>query len=139
MSAQDTNPIVSTTEATTEVTPDVPTSPMQALTSLTPFLLIFVVFYFLIIRPQDKKRRAQEELVGGVKRGEEVLTHSGIYGTVSKVNDIDNIIELAIADDVTIRITKSAIADITSRKSAQKTPTPVETEAKKKPEKKKGK
>lgn len=112
MSAQDTNQIVSTTEAT----PDAPTSPMQALTSLTPFLLIFVVFYFLIIRPQDKKRRAQEELVGGVKKGEEVLTHSGIYGTVSKVNEADNTIELTIAQDVTIKVLKSAVSDITSRK-----------------------
>lgn len=137
MSAQDTNPIVTTT--ITEVAPEAPQqSPMQALTGLAPFLLIFVVFYFLIIRPQDKKRRAQEELVGGVKKGEEVLTHSGIYATVSKVNDIDNTLELTIAKDVTIKVLKSSVADITSRKPAQKTPV-LEKESEKKLEKKKGK
>jgi len=136
MSAQDTNPILPTTAevATTEAIPDAPASPMQAITGLAPFLLIFVVFYFLLIRPQDKKRRAQEELVAGVKKGEEVLTHSGIYGTVSKVNDADNTIELTIAKDVTIKALKSAISTITSRKEVEKIAAPE-----KKLEKKKGK
>lgn len=137
MSAQDTNPIIPPTEVTTEAMPDVPASPMQALTSLTPFLLVFIVIYFLIIRPQDKKRRVQEELVSGVKKGEEVITLSGIYGTVSRVNDIDGTIELIIAENVTIKISKSAIADIISRKSVQKTSAAIEPEQKKKPEKKK--
>lgn len=89
--------------------------PVQAgWTSMVPMILIFVVFYFLLIRPQEKRRRAQLALVSGVKKGEEVVTSSGIYGTVSKVND-DNTVEIEIANDVNIKVLKSAIADITSR------------------------
>lgn len=84
-------------------------------TSLVPMILIFVVFYFLLIRPQEKKRRNQESLVSGVKKGEEVMTNSGLFGVVSKINDSDNTVLLQIAKDVEIKILKTSIADIVSR------------------------
>lgn len=87
--------------------------------SMVPMVLIFVVFYFLLIRPQEKRRRQQQELVGGVKKGEEVVTSSGICGVVSKVND-DNTVEVEIAKDVSIKVLKTAIADITSRTAIEK-------------------
>lgn len=86
------------------------------LTSMAPMLLIFVVFYFLLIRPQEKRKKQQEALVSGVKKGEEVLTSSGVFGTVTRVNDNDNTLELEIAKDVQIKILKNTIADIISRK-----------------------
>ncbi|CAN0591235.1 unnamed protein product, partial [Ectocarpus sp. 12 AP-2014] len=61
-----------------ESTPESPPAIESGLTSLVPMVLIFVVFYFLLIRPQEKKRRSQETLVSGVKKGEEVLTNAGI-------------------------------------------------------------
>jgi preprotein translocase subunit YajC len=87
--------------------------------SMVPMVLIFVVFYFLLIRPQEKRRRQQETLVAGVKKGEEVITNSGIFGVVTKINDSDNTIELEIAKDVQIKILKSFITDITSRKKEE--------------------
>jgi preprotein translocase subunit YajC len=83
--------------------------------SLVPMVLIFVVFYFLLIRPQEKKRRTQEILVSGVKKGEEVMTNSGLFGVVTKINDSDNTIMVQIAKDVEVKVLKNSIADIISR------------------------
>ena len=83
--------------------------------SLVPMVLIFVVFYFLLIRPQEKKRRNQETLVSGVKKGEEVMTNSGLFGIVTKINDSDNTIMVQIAKDVEVKVLKNSIADIISR------------------------
>jgi len=87
----------------------------SGLTSLIPMVLIFAVFYFLLLRPQEKRRKEREKLVGEVKKGEEVLTNSGIYGIVIKVSENDPNIEIEIAKDVRIKVLKSAIVDITSR------------------------
>lgn len=97
--------------------PNIESSPMQSVTSLLPILLIFMVFYFLLIRPQEKKRREQEKLISTVKKGEEVLTHSGIYGVVTRVTESSDVVEINIAKDVDIKILKSSIADIISRKT----------------------
>jgi preprotein translocase subunit YajC len=85
-------------------------------TSMIPMVLIFGVFYFLLIRPQEKRRRLQESLVSGVKKGEEVLTNSGIFGVVTKINDSDNTVEIEIAKDTQVKILKNSIIDIVSRK-----------------------
>ncbi|ABV75178.1 preprotein translocase subunit YajC [Rickettsia akari str. Hartford] len=99
----------------TEVLP-VETNALQSgLTSLIPMVLIFAVFYFLLLRPQEKRRKEIEKLVSNVKKGEEVLTNSGIYGIVTKVSENDNNVEIEIAKDVRIKALKSAIIDITSR------------------------
>lgn len=84
-------------------------------TSLVPMLLIFAVFYFLLLRPQEKRRKQQENLVGSVKKGENVVTSSGIFGTVTKINDSDNTVEVEIAKDIQVKMLKSAISDIISR------------------------
>ena len=99
----------------TEATPTAPSPVESGWTSLVPMVLIFVVFYFLLIRPQEKRRRQQETLVAGVKKGEEVLTNSGLFGIVTKINDSDNTVYIEIAKGVEIKVLKNAIADITSR------------------------
>ncbi len=86
------------------------------LMSFVPMLMIFAVFYFLLIRPQEKKRKEHEALIGSVKKGEDILTHAGIYGKVEKLNDSDSSLDLEIAKNVTIKISKSSVADILSRK-----------------------
>ncbi len=100
-------------------TPDAPPAIESGWTSLVPMILIFVVFYFLLIRPQEKKRRAQETLVSGVKKDEEVLTNSGMFGTVTKINDNDNTIMVKVADGVEVKILKNSITDIVSRSKAE--------------------
>lgn len=96
--------------------------------SLVPMILIFVVFYFLLIRPQEKKRKAQEQLISTVKSGESVITHSGIHGKVTKVNENDSTVSLEVAKNVEVKIMKSAIADIVSRKEAHAKPTASKVE-----------
>lgn len=100
----------------TETAPIAP-APIETgwLGNLAPMVLIFVVFYFLLIRPQEKKKKEHEKLISGVKKGEDVVTNSGIFGAVTAVNDSDNTVLLQISQDVEIKILKSAIVDIVSR------------------------
>jgi len=98
-----------------EQLPEAPEPVASNWTSLVPMVLIFVAFYFLLIRPQEKRRRAQQDLTSSVKKGEEVLTSFGVFGKVSKVNDSDNTVFIEIAKDVEIKILKTAISDILSR------------------------
>lgn len=88
----------------------------SAWSNVVPMVLIFLVFYFLLIRPQEKRRRQQEQFVNSVKKGEDVMTTSGIFGVVTKISDADNTVHVEIAKDIQIRILKSTISDITSRK-----------------------
>jgi preprotein translocase subunit YajC len=84
------------------------------LVQLFPLILIFVVFYFLLIRPQQAKVRAQREMLAGVKRGDRVVTGGGIIGLVTKVIS-DNELQVELAEGVRVRIIKQTITDIVSR------------------------
>ena len=84
------------------------------LMSFLPLVLIFVVFYFLLIRPQQAKVKAQREMLGGVKRGDRVVTGGGIIGLVTKVIS-DNELQVELAEGVRVRIIKQTITDIVSR------------------------
>src|SRR4051812_41605835 len=84
------------------------------LVQLFPLILIFVVFYFLLIRPQQSKMKAQREMLGGVKRGDRVVTGGGIIGLVTKVIS-DNELQVELADGVRVRIVKATITDIVTR------------------------
>jgi preprotein translocase subunit YajC len=87
------------------------------LISLMPLLLIFVVFYFLLIRPQQKKMKAHRDMVAALKRGDRVLTAGGIIGTVVKVED-DNTLMVDIAKDVRVRIARGTISEVLSKPQA---------------------
>lgn len=113
------NAYATTTTTPGDIIPNPPEQPGSSWMSMLPLVMIVVVFYFFLIRPQEKKRKEQEELVKSVKKGEEVVTLSGIYGTVKKVNDTDATVELEIADKVSIKVLKSSIADVVSRKAAK--------------------
>ena len=84
------------------------------LVQLFPLILIFVVFYFLLISTQKSKMKAQKEMLGGVKRGDRVVTGGGIIGLVTKVIS-DNEIQVELAEGVRVRIIKQTITDIVSR------------------------
>ena len=84
------------------------------LVQLFPLILIFVVFYFLLIRPQQAKVKAQREMLAGVKRGDRVVTGGGIIGLVTKVIS-DNEIQVELAEGVRVRIIKQTITDIVAR------------------------
>lgn len=79
-----------------------------------PLVLIFVVFYFLLIRPQQKKMKAHREMIGAVRRGDRVVTGGGMIGQVVKViNDAE--VDVQIAEGVKVRMLKSTITDVIAR------------------------
>ena len=73
-----------------------------------PLILMFVIFYFLLIRPQQKKAKAHQEMINAIKKGDKVITSGGIHGTVVKVDDTSATVE--IADKVEIKILRANIA-----------------------------
>lgn len=84
------------------------------LMSLLPFVLIFVIMYFLILRPQQRKVKAHQEMVKGIRRGDTVVTSGGLIGKVARVID-DNEVELQLADNVKIRQLRSMISDVRAK------------------------
>ncbi|MSP77611.1 MAG: preprotein translocase subunit YajC [Rhodospirillaceae bacterium] len=84
------------------------------LVQLFPLILIFVVFYFLLIRPQQAKAKAHREMLGGVKRGDRVVTGGGIIGLVTKVIS-DSEVQVELAEGVRVRVIKATITDILTR------------------------
>src|SRR5262245_49985430 len=81
-------------------------------TNLVPLVLLVVVFYFALIRPQQRKQREQTEMLKTVRRGDKVTTASGILGTVINVNEKSITIRSA---DAKFEVTKNAIAEISER------------------------
>ena len=84
------------------------------LMSLLPFALIFVIMYFLILRPQQKRVKQHQDMVKNVRRGDTVVTNGGLIGKVTKVIDDDQI-EIEIADDVRIRQMRQMVADVRAK------------------------
>lgn len=78
--------------------------------SLLPFVLIILVFYFLILRPQQKKQKARQRLLESVKKGDKVITSGGIHGTVEGVEDKTVLVK--IADNTKVKMDRSAITTI---------------------------
>ena len=79
-----------------------------------PLILIFVVFYFLMIRPQQKRMKQHKEMLGQLRRGDRVVTSGGILGTVNKVVD-DKEVVVEIAEGVRVRVLRTTIQDIVSK------------------------
>jgi len=80
------------------------------LTQLLPFVLIFGIFYFLLIRPQQVQRRKTREMLANLKTGDRVVTSGGIYGTISGFRD--NIVQLQVASQVKLDVARSAITGV---------------------------
>jgi preprotein translocase subunit YajC len=85
------------------------------LVSMMPLIFIFVIFYFLLIRPQQKRQKAHEKLVSSIKTGDKVVTSSGIHGIVANVKD--KTILLKVADNVKIEFDRGSVATV--EKSAE--------------------
>jgi preprotein translocase subunit YajC len=87
---------------------------MTNLGGLLPFILIFVIMYFLILRPQQKRAKQHQEMMKNLRRGDNVITSGGLVGKVTKVVDDDQV-EIEIADGVRVRQVKSMIADVRAK------------------------
>ena len=82
----------------------------STLISFFPLVLVFVVFYFLLIRPQQKKVKEHREMLGKVKKNDEVVTSGGIYGKVIALTD--TVVTLEVAPNVRIRVQRPQISEI---------------------------
>ena len=85
--------------------------------SFLPLVLIFVIFYFLLIRPQQKKAKQHQEMLGKLKKNDEVMTSGGIYGRV--ISLADNVVTLEVAPNVRIRVNRPQISTVITN---EKTP-----------------
>ncbi len=85
-----------------------------ALGAFLPIILIFVVFYFLLIRPQQKKLKQHKEMLAAIRRGDRIVTGGGIVGTVSKVID-DNELQVEIAEGVRVRVHRALISGVVAK------------------------
>lgn len=86
----------------------------EMLTQLVPFVLIFIIMWFLIIRPQQKRAKDHRTLIANVRRGDTIVTSGGIIAKVTKVID-DNEVEAEIAEGVKVKILKAMISDVRSK------------------------
>ena len=90
----------------------------SGLIQFAPMIFIFVIFYFLLIAPMRKKQKKTQEMLSKLKKGDEVVTSSGIYGTVDALNDERNFVILRISENTRIKIQRSAIAGLTEPPAA---------------------
>jgi preprotein translocase subunit YajC len=90
-------------------------APSQLL-SFLPLLLVFVIFYFLLIRPQQRKSKEHQEMVGRLKKHDEVMTSGGIYGKVTALTE--NVVTLEVAPNVRIRVHRPQITEVVTAEKA---------------------
>ncbi len=84
------------------------------LEALFPLILIFIVFYFLLIRPQQKKAKEHKGMLESIRRGDKVVTGGGIIGTISRVID-DNMVSVEIADGIKVKVQRALISSVLSK------------------------
>ena len=101
------------------------------LTMLPMFALMFVVMYFLMIRPQNKERKKREEMIANIKKNDHVLTSAGIYGIVKQVTDQDITLCIDERKDVCIRVSKASIGSLVKASGAPAEEPKAETTEKK--------
>jgi preprotein translocase subunit YajC len=86
---------------------------LGGLESFLPLILIFVIFYFLLIRPQQKKMKTHKEMLGTIRKGDRIVTGGGMLGTVAKVED--NEITIEVAENVRVKVIRATVADVLNR------------------------
>lgn len=92
----------------------------SSIKSLIPLLLIFVIFYFFLIRPQSKKLKEHASMVKALKRGDKVLTAGGIEGKITKIAENEDYASVEIAEGVEVRVLRTTIQMITDKKEPKK-------------------
>jgi len=80
---------------------------------LIPLVLVMVIFYFLMIRPQQKQMKRHREMVGAIRRGDTVVTSGGLIGKVSRVSDDE--LQVDLGEGTKVRVVKSTVADVRSK------------------------
>jgi preprotein translocase subunit YajC len=91
----------------------------QGLSQFIPLILIFIIFYFFLIRPQQKRVKDHKAMVEGLKRGDEVITSGGIIGTVERVMEDDRI-EVLIEENTKVQIIRSTVTSLLKKEEVKK-------------------
>ena len=91
----------------------------QGIAQFIPLILIFVIFYFFLIRPQQKRVKDHKAMVESLKRGDEIITSGGIIGTIDRVMEDDRI-EVIISDNVKVQIIRSTITSLLKKEETKK-------------------
>jgi preprotein translocase subunit YajC len=91
----------------------------QGIAQFIPLILIFIIFYFFLIRPQQKRVKDHKAMVESLKRGDEVITSGGIIGIVDRVMEDDRI-EVTISENTKVQIIKSTITSLLKKEEAKK-------------------
>ena len=91
----------------------------SGIAQFVPLILIFVIFYFFLIRPQQKKLKEHKSMVAALKRGDEVITSGGIVGIIERVHEDDKI-DLSISENVTVKVVKSTIQNLLTKADTKK-------------------
>ena len=91
----------------------------QGISQFIPLVLIFIIFYFFLIRPQQKRVKDHKTMVGALKRGDEVITSGGIIGTVERVMEDDRI-EVLIGESTKVQIIRSTITSLLQKEEIKK-------------------
>lgn len=86
------------------------------LMQMFPFLLIFVVMYFLLIRPQHKKQRQQQEMVDSLKKGDKIVTQGGVHGSIVGIKEKEGVLVVQVAKDVRIEISRGSVSRVLDNK-----------------------
>jgi preprotein translocase subunit YajC len=86
-------------------------------TAFIPLILMFVIFYFLLIRPQQKKAKEQRDMIGNLKKGDRILTSGGLYGRITGMEDATLTVE--ISDKVRVKIARGNVVSVVGPASAQ--------------------
>ena len=88
---------------------------MEGIASLVPLILVFLIMYFLLIRPQQRKLKEHQAMVSALRRGDQVVTSGGILGRVTRVKEGENEVEIEIAPNVNVRVVRSTIQSVVSK------------------------
>lgn len=103
------------TQAGPDPTPQRQRTDMEGIASLVPLILIFLIMYFLLIRPQQKKLKEHQAMVAALRRGDQVVTQGGLIGKVTKVKEEVGEIEVEIAPNVNVRVVRSTVASVMNK------------------------
>ena len=86
---------------------------------LMPIILVMIIFYFLLIRPQQKRAKQHKEMLATLKRGDKIITNGGLTGTIIKAVEDSETIEVEIAKDVKVNVVRTMIADVRDKDAAK--------------------
>ena len=86
---------------------------------LMPIILVMIIFYFLLIRPQQKRAKQHKQMLAALKRGDKIITNGGLTGTIINAVDDSETIEVEIAKDVKVNVVRTMIADVRDKDAAK--------------------